>query len=90
MTDLFDKQEREKEVRDFDAVWPDDDPQSIIDGFRQAYKDATGREAPAVTHNYGVYTVHFISVLCDQEYSAEQIKEATRRFKTRTMRAVQP
>lgn len=48
MTDLFDQQNREKELRDFDAVWPGGDALAISREFRAAYKEATGREAPDI------------------------------------------
>lgn len=83
MTDLLDKQEREKELRDFDAVWPGDDPLSIIRDFRATYKEATGLQAPAVTQKDGVYTVHFNDAGGDQEFTAEQIKDWTKRGKAK-------
>lgn len=90
MNDLFGHQEREKELRDFDAVWPEGDALAISREFRAAYKESTGREAPAVTQKDGVYTVHFISAVGAQEYSAEQIRAATHRLRTNTTLAVQP
>ena len=90
MSDLFDKQEREKELRDFDAVWPGDDAITIASEFRAAYKEATGREAPEVTSKDGIFTVHFRYVVGNQEYTAEQIKACTERCKAKAMQAVEP
>jgi len=90
MTDLFDRQHREKELRDFESVWPGDDAISIASEFRAAYKEATGRDAPAVTSKDGVFTVHFISAVGSHEYTAKEIKEATFRLKSGTTLAVQP
>lgn len=86
---LFDQQEREKELRDFDAVWPGDDPLSISSAFRQAYKDAIGREAPAVEFKDRVFTVHF-RFAGVQKFTAKQMKVVTERCKTRRTLAVQP
>lgn len=88
MSDLFDKQEREKELRDFDAVWPADDAITIASEFRAAYKEAFGREAPAVTQKDGVYTVHF-RFAGVQQYTAKQIKACTERCKAKAMQAVE-
>lgn len=89
MIDLFDQQERENELRDFDAVWPGDDPREIIDAFRAAYKEATGIDGHAVTLKNGVYTIHFI-FFGAHEYTAEQMKKCTEISKHHLMGAVNP
>ena len=85
MSDLLDKQEREKELRDFDAVWPGGDKGCE---FQKAYSEFTGYEAPKVTEKDGLYTVHF-GMLPAEEFTEEQVKSATHRLKTRATLAVQ-
>jgi len=57
-----------------------DDPQAIIDAFRQAYKANYFRDAPPVTYKgKDIYLVNFR--MCGaHEFTAEQIKSATDRI----------
>lgn len=81
MTDLFAQSEIEKQLQDFDSVWPgSESPSAIIDAWRDAARNVYRCEPLKITHIAGdKYTVHS-PMVGDFEITAQQIKESTQRL----------
>jgi hypothetical protein len=79
--DLFSRSEREKELQDFDAVWPaNKSPQEIIDDFLQACKKQNISDVQKITYQHnGMFMIKF-NCINNKEFTAEQIISATERL----------